>query len=122
MPDDLSLTVRLRRDLTTAMKRRDATAMRAIRSALALIANAEAVDAPAAAAHLADESPIASAATGLGVTEAARTVRTDQDIAELLRADRREQLASADEYDRLGQSDRAVELRAEADTLSRYLD
>lgn len=115
-----SLEEVLRQSLRSAMRARDATAVRALRSTLAAIANAEAV-APVATAS-AQDGPIAGAAAGVGATEVARGVLTDADLEAIVQAEIDERVTAAAEYERLGADDRAAEVRAEADVLQRHLD
>lgn len=100
----------LRRALSEAIRARDAAAVSALRSALAAIENAEAVD-----------GADVTASTGVGSTEVARRSLTDSEVQELVDAERTERLSTALEYDRLGQGDHAARLRSEAAVLSRHL-
>jgi uncharacterized protein len=112
----------LRRDLTDAMRRRDAVAVAALRTALAAIENAEAV-------HPGDDgplpepggSPVAGGVVGLGAAEAPRRHLTAADQERIIRTEVRERLAAAADYERRGQHARAERLRAEAHVLGRYL-
>ena len=83
------LTARLRAGLTAAMRARDRTAVRALRTALAAVANAEAqpVADPAPASLLAD-GPIAGAVAGLGAAEVARRELSEDDVRQIVRAER----------------------------------
>lgn len=115
---------RLRKAVTGAMKRRDAAALAGLRSALAALANAEAVtprdlSLPTSAAA---SEHIAGAAVGLGAAEAARRVLTRQEVDGVLRAEVDDREAAASELDALGQADRAARLRAEADAVRELLD
>jgi len=94
-------TVTLRRALTAALKSRDAVAVSALRSALAAIENAGAVEPGHAPAP--GSGPIAGAVDGLGAAEVEQ---------------RRE---AAREYAALGRTDRADRLHAEADVLAAHL-
>lgn len=112
----------LRRDLTDAIRRRDAAAVSALRTTLAAIENAEAVrpgdDAPAPNPG---GSPVAGAVVGLGAAEVPRRHLSDADVERIIRAEVRERVAAAAEYERHGRHARAQRLRAEADVLGRYL-
>lgn len=119
-PSDQPLRVRLRASLTRSIKRRNAVAVTALRSALAAIDNAEAVDAPPA--RTAGGSPIAGAVQGLGAGEAPRRHLSDADIAEIVRAEVAQRQAAAAEYDRLGRGETSTRLRAEAAALVEHLD
>lgn len=106
------------------MKAGDRRSVGALRSALAAIDNAEAVHPEAGGGpgrRPAGGGPIAGAATGLGATEVDRKVLTEEEVADVVRAEMTERTAAAAEYDRLGRSDRAAELRAEAAVLAAHL-
>jgi uncharacterized protein YqeY len=105
-----TISQRLRGDLTTAMKARDRTAMAVLRSALAAIDNAEAVDAAGSAPR-----------RGLFANEAARRHLTEDDVRAVLAAQHEELDLAIAELDRLGDSGRSIELRAQAAVLDRYL-
>ena len=116
---NVELRTRLQGDLKAAMKSRDRVVIAALRSTLSAIANAEAVE-----VHHAPTSSggvIAGAVDGVGATEAARRELSDDDVAAVVAAEVSERRLSADEYARLGQSNHAERLRAEADVLSTYL-
>jgi uncharacterized protein YqeY len=98
----------LRDDLKVAMKARDAAATTALRTALAALANAEAVDAVAVAHD--------------GPAEVARRELTEADRADVLRAHVLDRQATIDElraHDQDGPA--AADLEAELAALLRYL-
>ena len=111
----------LRRDLARAIKARDAVAAAALRSALAAIENAEAVDPPPLSGGSASHPHIAGSISGLGATEAARRDLTAAEVEEIVRREMVERLTAAGEYERLGHAARADRLREEARVLSHYL-
>ncbi len=111
-----SLRARLRAALPDAMKRRDRAAAAALRSALGAIDNAEAVDVAEVRAGAVESSPV-----GLGAAEVRRRELTEADIERIVRAEVDERLTAASEYEALGRSDRADQLRAEAATLGEHL-
>ncbi|WP_447006598.1 GatB/YqeY domain-containing protein [Saccharothrix isguenensis] len=111
----------LRGDLKAALKCRDAIAVAALRSALAAIENAEAVPAGHQSDAVEGSEHFAGAASGLGAAEAERRHLTEADLRSIVENEIRERGVAADEYDRLGRTDLAVRLRAEAEVLSRYL-
>ena len=115
----MPLRQRLRDALPDAVRARDRVALAALRSALAAIENAEAVDGPAAApGSLAiEQSPV-----GPGATEMARRVLTEEQMAAIVRSEVDEREAAARSYDDAGRSERAERLRAEARVLSSHLD
>jgi uncharacterized protein YqeY len=135
-PDPADLRSTLRRDLTTAMKARDAAAVAALRSVLAAIENAAAgrpAEFPLAEFPSAEfrpgvgRSPIAGSVAGLGAAEVDRRELTDAELTEIVRAEVTDRRAAALEYNgmhqagRSGQSDRADRLHQEADVLASYL-
>lgn len=103
------------------MKTRDAVAISALRSALAAIENAEAVDAAQASPPAVVDSDIAGSAGGLWAAEIERRSLTDAQVEEIVRAEVTERLAAADDYERLGHREHAERLRNEADVLSRHV-
>ncbi|MEU8790872.1 hypothetical protein [Streptomyces sp. NPDC048643] len=120
-PEDAqALRSLLRADLVAAMKARRTEAVTALRTAIAVIDNAEAVEAPAQAAHAVSEH-VAGARTGVGSTEAERRVLSVDDVRALLRAQVDDRIGEADRYDTYGQRDAALRLRREADVLGQYL-
>jgi uncharacterized protein len=115
---ETSLRQRLRTALVAAMKERDRVAVSALRSALAAIDNAEAVDATAVASG---SLAIESSPVGIGGAEAGRRALSGEDIAQIVRSEVADREAAALEYDRAGRPERAEPLRAEARVLSSYL-
>jgi len=110
------LRVRLRGDLTAAMRARRSEELATIRSLMAAIDNAEApgVGSPAKSALL--------GAVGLGSGDASRRELNEADLGELLDAeitDRREQ---ADVFESLGRPDEALRLRDQVVVIERYRD
>ena len=116
------LRARMRAALTTAMKQRDAIAVSALRSALAAIDNAEAVDASYAPPAAPSSARVAGAVGGLGAGEVARRVLSSDEIAAIVAAEAQQRRDAAAEYDRLGAPDEAARLRTEAGVLARMLD
>lgn len=114
------LRERLRGALPGAIRARDAAAVAALRSALAAIDNAEAVD-PAQAPPPGGEVEIAGAVVGLGAAEVERQPLTEARMEAIVRAEVAERRAAADDYERAGQLERAERLRREADVLSAHL-
>jgi len=110
-----ALRPRLRDALTQAMKARDTTSVRALRSVLAAIDNAEAAD-PSAAPR---EEPglIAGGVAGLGAGEVARRIVTEEDVRDIVLAAISEREAAALQYDVLQRPDEAKRLRDEADLI-----
>jgi hypothetical protein len=125
-----SLHERLSRALPVAMKARDRVAVAALRSALAAIANAEAVDPPQPPppAQRPDHGgsgsgpAFAGAVAGLGATEVERRRLSGVQVEEVVRAEVAERETAAAGYERAGQLEHAERLRAEAKVLTSYLD
>lgn len=108
----------LRRALPTALKARDQVAVAALRSAVAAIDNAQAVEGPSVPSS---GGPIAGAVTGLGAGEAPRRELSEDDIAAIVSAELADRRRAAGDYERAGQVDAAARLRAEADVLAAHL-
>lgn len=119
-----SVPDRLRAALREAMKARDEPAVRALRTALAAIGNAEAVDvpvvSPSTGARGADPRFPGSVA-GLGAGEAPRRELDEGTVLGLLSAEIAARLAAAEEYLRAGRPDLAIALHAEAQCLQAFL-
>ncbi|KAA0023632.1 GatB/YqeY domain-containing protein [Antrihabitans cavernicola] len=111
----------LRRDLTTAMKAKDRTAVAALRSALAAIDNAEAVPSDSLDAVATDGEHVAGAHVGLGAADVARRVLTDGDVRSIIESEVHERDAAAEKYEAMDRADDALRLRSEGDVLRRYL-
>lgn len=112
---------RLAAALPRAMKQRDRVAVAALRSALAEIANAEAVPADDGGAAGASEH-VAGAAAGLRAAEAERRFLTDADVIGIVRAEADERDQAALRFDEAGRTDHADRLREEADVLRSVLE
>jgi uncharacterized protein len=118
-PDAASpLHASLRRALSPALKARDRAAVAALRSALAAIDNAHAVEAEAAPRS---GGVIAGAVAGLGAGDAPRRELSEDDIAAIVRAEVADRRAASTDYERAGQVDAAARLAAEADVLAAHL-
>jgi uncharacterized protein len=107
----------LGRRLLAARKARDAVRVSALRTAMSAIDNAETPDGPVPSA-----GAIAESAAGVGSAEVARRLLSDSDVRALLRAEVDERLAAAKESADGGRTDRAADLRAEADVITEVLD
>jgi uncharacterized protein YqeY len=124
-----NLRERLSRALPVAMKARDRVAVAALRSALAAIANAEAVDAsrappqpgPPEPGGSGTGPPFAGTVAGLGATEVDRQTLTGAQVEEIVRAEIADRDTAAAGYERAGQLEQAERLRGEADVLCSYL-
>jgi uncharacterized protein YqeY len=109
---------RLRGALPPALKARDRVAVAALRSALAAIDNAQAVEAPPAPPF---GGVVAGAVTGLGAGEAPRRELSEDDIVAIVRAEVADRLAAAADYERAARFDAAARLTAEAGVLAALL-
>jgi uncharacterized protein YqeY len=118
------LRQRLRQAIPPALKARDRATVAALRSALAAIENAEAVDAAAAPPPLpggAGTAGFAGAVVGLRAGEVARRSLTEAEVERIVRAEVAERDAAARDYAQAGQLDHAARLRAEASALAAYV-
>jgi uncharacterized protein YqeY len=112
-----TLEDRLRSALRIAVRERNAVAMGALRSTLAALGNATAVQsippAPDGNEH------VAGSTAGLGAAEVPRRELTEDEAAAIVRAEIADRTAAAEHY---GRSPAAERLRAEAALLGRFLD
>lgn len=114
------LRVRMRIDLTAAMKARQPQVVAALRSALAALDNAEAVAAPESSSAVATH--VAGAAAGVGATEEARRDLSWTQVQSVLTAQIEEYTEAADYCDGSSQPDSSAELRTRAAALAPYRD
>jgi uncharacterized protein YqeY len=110
----------LRHDLRVAMKAGQREVVSALRTAIAAIDNAEAVDVTAAGVER-SAGPVARATSGVGSSEVARRELRPDEVRDVLRRQVDEHRTEADRYDALGQPDAAARLRRQADALLRYV-
>jgi uncharacterized protein YqeY len=110
----------LRTDLVAAMKARQPEIVAALRTAIAAIDNAEAVEVPDRTGVVTSKH-IAGAQAGVGSTEAKRRALTIDDVRALLQAEIADRTAEADRYDTHGHHEAASRLRHEAEALRKYL-
>lgn len=114
----------LHAELTAALRRRDPAVARALRTALAAIANAEALPAPphAGAIDSAEGSEhIAGATAGLGATEAERIALTEEQQRALVAHEQAELSAHAERLTALCRRDEADGARRAAQVLGHAL-
>ena len=136
---------RLRAALTAAITGADQLGVPALRSALAAIANAQAVD-PATApppavgrfaggpfaggrfaggrfaeGRFAEAQFLAGGVVGLGAGEVPRRELREGEAVEILGTEIADRRSAADEFDRLDRPERAARLRAEAEALTGHL-
>ncbi len=124
--DVAGLRADLQAALTTAMRARDRPAVAALRSLLAAIANAEAVEVvevrrDAQPGGTPTSGPIAGAVTGLGAGDVARRELTPDDLRAVVRAEVDERVVAAEQLASGGAADRAAQLRAEVEALSPFV-
>lgn len=112
---------RLRAALPLAMKAREKETVAALRSALAALDNAEAVDADAAGLVAGDSEHVAGTVGGLGAGEVARAALDERRAREIVAAEVQERRDAAVGYDGHGRAEEAARLRAEADLLAGFL-
>jgi uncharacterized protein len=115
------LRTHLRRQLSTAVREQDRPAVSALRSALAALDNAEAIQRsegfePEASQH------VAGGVAGLGAAEVERRVLDVESQRAIVREEIESRLTAATTYEEHGQSARAAELRLGADVLLAVLD
>lgn len=103
------------------MKARDTPSKNAIRSALAAIENAEAVVVDGSDGIVATSEHVAGAAIGVGAAEAQRQELDEEQILEIVSAERDERLTAAAELRAAGREERAADLEAEAAALDAFL-
>jgi len=125
---DDNLRDRLSRALPAAMKARDRLAMTALRSALAAIDNAGAVDPTQAAstgsglgAARAAHSEFAGTVAGVGAAEVKRRSLSQAQMEAIVRTEIADRETAATGYERAGQLQHAERLRAEAKVLRSHL-
>ena len=109
---------RLKSALSEAIKRRDETAVTALRVAIAAIDNAEAVQAPPSKGS---GRHFAGAALGAGAREAARRELTEEEVARIVATEAAELRSAAEDYARRGRDSEAERLRAQASVLDEEL-
>jgi hypothetical protein len=101
-------------DLREAMKARDTVKVSTLRSLLARISNAESVKVEVAAS----DSAIAGAQVGVGATEVARRVLSEDDVQALIAAELAELLETIGSVGE--QSEYGQELRRKAEVIEQY--
>ena len=111
---------RLQSALLPAMRAGDKDTVAVVRSALAAIANAEAVPAPSTTPV--GEGPVAGAAIGVGSTEAARRELSPEEVRKIVDDERRERLQAAEESEAGGLGEYAARLRTQAAALAFLLE
>jgi uncharacterized protein YqeY len=131
------IRARMRRGLVAAMKARDQQAVAALRSTLARIDNAEAVDPDAFDDEGLDDeglddepalsigtrhATVAGSVLGVGAADVDRRILTPEQMAKIVSNEVIEREAAADIVERVGHPEQAERLRAQARLLTTYLD
>lgn len=110
---------RLRTALKAAMKARDTLAVDAIRTALAAIDNAGAVEIADTTAY--SVSRIAGSVAGVGTADVPRRSLTEDEMAELVEREAADRRSAAEGYEQEGYPQRAADLRNSAAVLDDLL-
>ena len=131
------IRARMRRGLVAAMKARDQQTVAVLRSTLAAIDNAEAIENdevvyddaideyvadPGSALGAVDAHPaVAGSVLGVGAAEVDRQILTPEEVEEVVRGEVTVREVAADMLARVGRPDHAERLRAQAKLLTTYL-
>jgi uncharacterized protein YqeY len=105
-----SLATRIRADLAEALRGRDMARAKLLRTTLAAIENAEAVEGVSSVEGIA------------GYGDVGRRTLTDEDVAGIISREVDEWQFALSEYVRIGQDEKASTLRYELDILRGYID
>jgi len=100
------------------MKARDRDTVSALRSTMAAIDNAEAVD---TSAMVTGSPAIERSPVGVGAAEIERRALTEDQMAEIVRTEMADREAAARDYDRTGNTEHAELLRAQARAIAAVL-
>jgi uncharacterized protein YqeY len=111
----VALTDRMRRDLKVAMRARDQVRVRALRTAMGAIANAEAPSIDTDPRTTSDEPDVGR------LVEHRRLELTDDDLHRILRAEIADRHDTAEQFDAHDRADEAAVVRAEAAVIEAYL-
>jgi uncharacterized protein len=114
------LRTRLRRRLSSALRDQDRPAVSALRSALAALDNAEAVE-PAEGFRPEASEYIAGGVAGLGAAEVERRVLDAESQGWIVKAEIEARLTAIATYEQHGQNARAAELRLGVEVLAAVL-
>jgi hypothetical protein len=109
-------------ELADAIRRRDRPVVAGLRTALAALANAEALPAAEPGGTLSTTIHVAGATAGLGATEARRRYLSDEHERALVAHERAELMSHADRLTRLCRHDEADGARRAAAALAAALD
>ena len=114
-PPAVALTDRMRADLKVAMREKDKVAVRALRTTMGAIANAEAPPIDADDRTSADEPDVGN------LVEHRRLALTADDLDRVLRAEVADRIDTAEQFEANGRDEEAAVVRAEAAVVERYL-
>ena len=114
------LRTRLRRDLRAAMKAQRRDEMAALRTLIAAIDNAEAVEDLSLPSTPVSSEHVAAARPGIGAADSPRRSLSEHEVQRIVEAELWERDAQAERLELLGRSDDASRLRIEAAVLARY--
>ena len=114
-PPAVALTDRMRADLKVAMREKDKVAVRALRTTMGAIANAEAPSIGTDDRTSADEPEVGR------LVEHRRLELTADDLDRVLRAEVADRLDTAEQFEANGRGEEAAVVRAEAAVIERYL-
>jgi hypothetical protein len=117
------LRARLRSDLRAAMKAQRQDEMAALRTLIAAIDNAEAVEdaaSPSRSPSPSSGAHVAGAVPGLGAADATRRSLSERDLQRIIESELWERDAQAERLTLLGRSGDASRLRLEAEVIARY--
>jgi len=117
-----SVRDRLRAALPAALKARDADTVAALRTALAAIDNAEAVDPHEVGRRPALDPRLGSASGNLAAGEAPPLELSEREMIRIVEREIAEHEGAAREYEHAGRDERALALRRQADVLASILD
>jgi uncharacterized protein YqeY len=92
-----------------------------LRSAIAAIDNAEAVDVQPATRAQPNSEHVAGASAGVGSSDVERRALSDEDMTAIVHEQVRERSQAADQYEQLGRTEVAERLRQEAAVLLTYV-
>lgn len=117
-PSAPDLRDRLRAALPGALRSRDSVLVSALRSTLAALDNAEAVQVDGSAHRT---GAVELSPRGAGAAEVERETLDDTEVAAIVRTEIADRLDAATDYAAAGHPDRAERLRAEAAALASHL-
>lgn len=110
----MSVRDRLRADLAVALKTRDAIEISTLRTLVGAIENAEAVEVKVTT------GPTAEPNVGLGHDQP-RRILTEEDLRQVIAAERADVAAAAAQYRELGLDDETTEMERRLEIVDRYL-